>query len=194
MKFFLISDTHFNHANIATYCQRPANFTELIIRNCRNTIKPEDTVIHVGDVFIGKAFGWDEIRQELPGTWWLIKGNHDHHTPGWWCDHGFAFCADAMIFRGVWFTHKPASSLPEGGNLNIHGHLHNIWDGFAPDDPRDTPRSLEHSISQNGRLPNTWNRLFSVEYTNYMPIEMDKFIAHPDKYNARGPKPIDLPR
>jgi calcineurin-like phosphoesterase family protein len=34
MKVYLISDTHFNHANIATYCDRPADFTDIIIRNC----------------------------------------------------------------------------------------------------------------------------------------------------------------
>ena len=35
MKFYLISDTHFNHAKLETYCQRPANFTELLIKNWR---------------------------------------------------------------------------------------------------------------------------------------------------------------
>ena len=179
----------FNHDNIKTYCQRPDNFTPLTIRNIQNTVKPEDTVIHNGDVFMGKPGGWDEIRKELPGTWWLIRGNHDHRTSAWWCDHGFAFCADAMIFRGVWFTHKPSLFLPEGCTLNIHGHLHNIWDGFAPDDPRDVKGTQEFLISEQGRLPQPWHRLFAVEYTAYQPVEMDKFIAHPDKYNSRGPRP-----
>ena len=189
MRFWLISDTHFNHANIKTYCQRPENFTQLLIRNIQNTVKPEDTVIHIGDVFIGPTNAWTPIRNELPGTWWLIRGNHDdQRSCGWWCDHGFAFCADAMIFRGVWFTHKPALTLPEGCMVNIHGHLHNIWDGFVADDPK--AKHTEHLISSTGRLPKEYNRLFSVEYTNYMPVEMNKFVKHPDKYKSRGPNPL----
>ena len=57
MKYYLISDTHFNHANIATYCDRPADFTDKLIRNWNNTVKPEDSVIHLGDVFIGRPEG-----------------------------------------------------------------------------------------------------------------------------------------
>jgi hypothetical protein len=29
--------------------------------------------------------------------------------------------------------------------------------------------------------------LFAIEYTGYKPVEFDKFIAKPDKYQARGP-------
>lgn len=176
----------FNHDNIKTYCQRPDNFTKLLVRNIQNTVKPGDTVIHDGDVFMGKSDGWNEIRKELPGTWWLIRGNHDSkHSPSWWCDHGFAFCADAMIFRGVWFTHKPSTFLPEDCMLNIHGHLHNIWNGFHPTDPGKTDKDF--LISTAGRLEHPWRRLFAVEYTNYFPIEIEKFISKPNKYKARGP-------
>lgn len=186
MKFYIISDTHFNHSKIATYCDRPSNHTELTIRNCQNTVRPEDTVICVGDVFIGPPSGWAEIRKQLPGTWWLIRGNHDHHHgAAWWCDHGFVFAADAMIFRRVWFTHRPSSVLPEGCDINIHGHLHNIWNGFHPDDPAKSEK--DHLISSTGHLEFPYQRLFALEYTNYMPVELEKFIAHPDRYNARGP-------
>jgi calcineurin-like phosphoesterase family protein len=33
MNVYLISDTHFNHDAIATYCDRPADFTERILHN-----------------------------------------------------------------------------------------------------------------------------------------------------------------
>jgi len=185
MKFYIISDTHFNHGEIATYCDRPKNFTELIIRYCQNTIKPEDVVIHVGDVFIGKVEDWMKVRQQLPGTWWLIRGNHDKHSCAWWVEHGFAFAADAMIFRGAWITHKPSEFLPPDCMVNIHGHLHNIWNGFHPNDPAKTDEDFK--VSSAGRLKHPWQRLFSVEYTKYMPVEFDKFVAHPDRYNSRGP-------
>lgn len=181
MNFYLISDTHFNHAKIATYCDRPANFTDVLIRNWHNTIKQEDTIIHLGDVFIGPTIGWDEIYKSLPGNKILVRGNHDRNRSlGWWMSHGFGFACDGMRFRNCWLTHEPDTSRASGCDLNIHGHLHNIWHGFAPN------AGDEKDATETKRLRNPWQRLFSVEYTNYMPIEFDKFVSHPDKYLSRG--------
>jgi calcineurin-like phosphoesterase family protein len=181
MKTWLISDTHFNHQNIATYCQRPDNFTELIVRNWQNKVHPNDMVIHVGDVFIGKPDGWRQIYPLLPGRKVLVRGNHDKHPSLWWMENGFDIAIDAMIFRHTWITHRPAQSLPKHTYLNIHGHLHNIWHGFHKDEP-DT-----RVINNQGRLHNRWQRLFAVEYADYGPVEFEDFLAHPDKYQARGP-------
>jgi|SRR5271157_1277232 len=175
MKTLVIADTHFNHANIATYCDRPANFTELIIKRCRERVASNNTVIHLGDVFIGRAEGWKTIRPQLPGIWILIRGNHDRQRScSWWMDNGFAFACDGLKFRNCWLTHEPDTSRASGCDLNIHGHLHNIWDGFSPEGKPYTG------------LHQSWQRLFSVEYTNYCPIEFDEFIAHPNKYQSRG--------
>jgi calcineurin-like phosphoesterase family protein len=181
MKTWLISDTHFNHQNIATYCQRPDNFTELIVRNWQNKVQPDDMVIHVGDVFIGKPDGWRQIYPQLPGRKVLVRGNHDKHPSLWYMENGFDIAVDAMIFRHTWITHRPAQSLPKHTYLNIHGHLHNIWHGFHKDEP-DTK-----VINNRGKLNNPWQRLFAVEYTDYGPVEFEDFLAHPDKYQARGP-------
>lgn len=173
---WLISDTHWNHDKIATYCDRPADFTERIIRNCQQIIKPEDLVIHCGDVAIGNRRRVRDIMSDLPGRWVLVRGNHDRqHGNDWWMDQGFAFSCDAMKYRGCWITHEPAKDLPEGCSLNIHGHLHNIWHGFKPEG-QEAPTKLR----------NPWQWLFAVEYTDYRPVSFDKFVAHPDKYHARG--------
>lgn len=176
MKVYLISDTHFNHANIATYCDRPANFTEIIIRNWKQIVKPDDVIIHLGDVFIGKSEGWTAIHPELPGKKILVRGNHDQRSVTWYMANGFDACLDAMVFRGCWLTHKPSEELPAGCQINVHGHLHNIWHGFKFDGGNE--------VLMSPRSP--WHRLFAVEYTDYMPIEFDKFVNHPDKYLARG--------
>jgi len=68
--------------------------------------------------------------------------------------------------------------------LNIHGHLHNVWHGFHPNDPKG--EDAEKELTRRGKLKNEWQRLFAVEYTNYMPVEFDKFVYHPEKYNATG--------
>jgi calcineurin-like phosphoesterase family protein len=173
MSFYLISDTHFNHANIATYCDRPENFTEIILRNLRSTLTQDDTLIHLGDVFIGTKPSW---LGDWPGRKILVRGNHDRQrSVSWWMKNGFDFACDGMKFRTCWLTHEPDDSLAKSCTLNIHGHLHNIWHGFHPDDGK-----LET------RLHHEWQRLFAVEYTNYMPVEFDKFVSHPKKYLAKG--------
>lgn len=185
MNFYLISDTHFNHANIATYCQRPKNFTSLLIRNWNNTVKNEDTVIHLGDVQIGQKSKW--IMPSLPGRKILIRGNHDRQNScSWWMDHGFDFACDGLRFRNCWLTHEPDTSRAGGCDLNIHGHLHNIWHGFlSPERLRRDKALLGADPTRQLKFP--WQRLFAVEYTNYMPVEFDKFVAHPLKYQATGP-------
>lgn len=184
-----------------TYCQRPADFTELIIRNWHNIVKPEDTVIHLGDVQIGKKSDW--IMPSLPGRKVLIRGNHDRQwSCSRWMQAGFDFCCDSMVFRNVLLTHEPANAvvrsdgykpygsldwgLPDGCTLNIHGHLHNIWDGFH------SLNRVERDIELLGpdylkKLKYSWQRLFAIEYTNYSPVEFGKFVDHPDKYQSRGP-------
>lgn len=184
MNVYIIADTHFKHDAMKTHCMRPADFTEKIVREWRHTVRAEDHVFHLGDVFIGEKTIWDEIRPQLTGHIHLTRGNHDKKSPTWYLEHGFDSCNDGFMFRGVWLTHKPAESLPRGCYLNIHGHLHNIWHGFHRNAPLN---SVENTAFARKRLKNPWQRLFAVEYTNYRPVNFEKFISHPDKYQSRGP-------
>src|SRR5690242_5830686 len=109
---FLISDPHLNHDNIATYCDRPANFTELILKNWQMLLRPQDTTICLGDVAIGNKKAVKDMLAPIPGRKILIRGNHDtQHSCQWWMNNGFDFACDAMIYRGMWLTHKPAKVL-----------------------------------------------------------------------------------
>ena len=190
MSVYIISDTHLKHDKMKTYCERPEDFTERIHRNIMTTVKPDDMLIHVGDVGIGATEAWEHMVREWPGHKTLVIGNHDHHGPEWWLKHGFDSACTAMVFRGVWITHRPANALPEGCTLNLHGHLHNIWHGFHPE---AVWGSAEDVAFREKRLMNPWQRLFAVEYTNYMPVEWTKFFAHPFKYQATGPNSLDKP-
>ena len=179
MQVYLIADTHFNHDNIATYCDRPKDFTDVICRRWAEVVKAEDLIIHLGDVAIGNRRSAKEILESLPGRKILIRGNHDRqHSNTWWMANGFAFACDGMKFRGVWLTHEPSTSRADGCELNIHGHLHNIWHGFSPEGLSDVKQT---------KLRQPWQRLFAIEYTSYHPVAFDKFIAHPEKYQATGP-------
>ncbi len=187
MKTYIIADTHFNHDKIKTYCDRPDNFTEVEQNNWQQTVKPEDLVLHVGDVFISKPAGWDAIWPTLPGRKILVRGNHDTgRSLSWWMNHGFDFACDAFKFGEVWFTHKPSEFLQPHCTVNIHGHLHNIWNGFHNGDQEEETRS----IFENRELPQPWHRLFAIEYTNYRPVELQKFLSQPAKFQAIGEETI----
>lgn len=169
MKVYLISDTHFNHDNIKTYCQRPDDFTTRIIREWKSIVKPNDLVLHLGDVIIGRRQALPDIIAQLPGHKILVIGNHDRqHSATWWMQNGFEFACQAMVFRNVWLTHEPSASLANGCALNVHGHLHNFTLEVHPE-----------------YKPKSFHRLFALEYTNYRPVEFDKFINHPEKYKAK---------
>lgn len=55
MSVFMISDLHFSHANIIKYCKRPFSSVDemnsTMITNWNNTVKEDDTVFVLGDVF-----------------------------------------------------------------------------------------------------------------------------------------------
>ena len=204
MNVYVISDTHLKHSSMETYCQRPPDFTEQIHRNVMNTVKEGDMLIHCGDVGIGKYADWEWMVQMWPGRKILVRGNHDRsHSNTWWMEHGFHVSVDSFTFRNVLFTHEPANAiiksdghrpygaleegLPLGAEVNVHGHFHNIWDGFHSPERIQRDKEL-HGIDFTKQLKHKWQRLFAVEYTDYRPVELQKFLAHPERYQATGPR------
>jgi calcineurin-like phosphoesterase family protein len=159
---FLISDTHFSHANICKFIRtdgtklRPWDnvdeMDKVLIHNWNSVVGPKDKVYHLGDVFINRKAQY--ILNALNGTKVLIKGNHDifsleNYTP---------------YFKDIRAYHKLdnfiLSHIPiHEGQLgrfkgNVHGHLH------------------EHTIKD--KWGNTDPRYFTVcvEHINYTPIEL----------------------
>lgn len=124
MRTYIVTDTHFNHANMVKYENRPENFNEIIIRNWNRLVKPEDLVIHLGDVIFGHTSKLEGIMATLPGTKILCLGNHDREKPGWYLSQGFAFVCDWFVLDRIAYCHYPLTPLPEGIDLCIHGHLH----------------------------------------------------------------------
>ena len=208
MNVYVMSDSHLKHDKMKTYCLRPSNFTELIHKNVMNTVKDGDLLIHCGDVGTGSYRDWEWMVQAWPGRKVLVRGNHDRaRSNTWWMEHGFHFSCDQFVFRNVLFTHEPANavirsngnrpygawpeeSLPEGCEVNIHGHLHNIWDGFHNPERIERDKELL-GIDFTKRLKYKWQRLFAIEYTEYRPVELQKFLSHPEKYQATGPKKVE---
>lgn len=80
---WLTSDTHFGHARIIEYCDRPfANVGSMdayLINNWNQVVKPDDTVFHLGDFCMGDP---KKYLKELNGNKVFLLGDHDKNMSG----------------------------------------------------------------------------------------------------------------
>ena len=173
---WLISDTHFQHANILNFVDsntgkliRGDRFSsveemdETMIENWNRVVKPGDTVYHLGDVFFGNKDTFRSIWARLTGSKRLILGNHD--------DAKFLIENGLVQKVTVWkefherdllLSHIPLdpSSLRRYRHgrhdeenrmlLNVHGHIH------------QNPSPTKH------------HRCVCVEHINYTPIHIEE--------------------
>lgn len=148
---FLISDTHFGHANILTFKKQDGTllregFKDIkehdleLIKRWNYVVGKEDKVYHLGDVGFTNFPYIKNIFDALNGTKVLIKGNHDN----------FKLAQYAQIFKDVRAVHVldklVLSHVPihpyslDRWNGNIHGHLHEN----KLDDPKYINICVEH--------------------------------------------------
>lgn len=75
-----ISDTHFGHANVIKYSNRPFDDVHqmdyTMITNICEAVKPGDVLYHLGDFGMHKAAELERILAVLPKMH-LLLGNHD---------------------------------------------------------------------------------------------------------------------
>ena len=131
MNVHFIGDTHLNHDNIIDYCNRPyRNITEMnedLIKKWNNTVKKNDIVFHLGDVYLGSKDGLKNIVQRLNGRKFLIKGNHDCWSNQVYLDAGFEKVYDyPIIYKDFYLlSHEPMFMTPNMPYVNIFAHVHN---------------------------------------------------------------------
>lgn len=125
-KIWVISDTHFYHANMMKFEDRPEDFDNQIIRNWNDKVGHDDIVIHLGDIIFGnnKEVELPKLMRRLNGTKILTIGNHDNFEPQFYLEAGFDFVVDYFVLNGIAFSHAPVTPLPEKVKLNVHGHFH----------------------------------------------------------------------
>lgn len=146
MTVWFTSDTHYGHANIIKYCNRPwstvSEMDEGMIRNYNSVVQPGDTVYHLGDVGFHRDFNdMVKIIQRLNGNKILIMGNHDKkmHPSVKRC---FASCHpyleidvdDVDVGRQKIILFHYAARVwnkSHRGSWQLYGHSH----GSLPDDP-----------------------------------------------------------
>ena len=141
---FFTSDTHFGHANIIRFCNRPfqnvEEMNEVLIENWNKVVSKDDTVFHLGDFAFGGSSVWNSIIPRLNGHINLIIGNHDRKNlrQGYmsyfdmvvpqlqieiednsiYLNH-YQFLCYGGSYRGVWQLFGHVHSGPQADGLDI---------------------------------------------------------------------------
>lgn len=133
---YFTSDTHFGHANIIRYCDRPfkdaRDMDRQMIARWNEVVEPRDTVFHLGDFAFGpKPYAMGMLHR-LRGRKVLIRGNHDGSEAR--CrDLGFDDVHDSMYFQNlrgerIFMSHKPLDAYTGLDEVaQLCGHVHTEW-------------------------------------------------------------------
>ena len=150
----VISDTHFNHANILKYepmrlawGQTPEEMTETMIAAWNSRVSEHDVVLHLGDFAMGKKELHRPIRERLNGKIVFVQGNHDV-KPERFLLKGDE-CMDVLEFKHDSFgtivcRHDPAfftQDEADRADFLLHGHLH------SGKHRGDTPDVIKHKAA-----------------------------------------------
>lgn len=167
---FFTSDTHFGHANVIRFCDRPFSsveeMDEALIENWNNRVTNNDTVYILGD-FIFRAKEAPEVYlKRLRGKKHLIIGNHDKD---WMkkCDLQKYFKSVHELWntsdgkRALTLFHRPMLSWPHENRVYmVHGHIHN-----------NTQTDDWKFIWTKDRMLNA-----GVDINNYMPVTFEEML------------------
>ncbi len=183
---YLVSDTHFSHANIIKYGNRPFNnadeMDKALIDNWNSVVTPSDIVFFLGDfAFAGKE-RITQYRSMLNGDIYALRGNHDGSKKRF-KDSGFKMLSnintkhdfyymdlreiDKSIKETILLTHVPYNEIKdyilekfgvEFNCWNIHGHHHDI-DKYP-------------KIDYDNREINV-----SVEFWGYKPVPLSDILT-----------------
>jgi calcineurin-like phosphoesterase family protein len=173
--YYFTSDTHFFHAKIIGYCNRPFNsmeeMNEEMIRRWNERVSPEDTVFHIGDFGLCKSSEapnapkdpFKFIRSQLNGNIIFIAGNHDGNNKN------KSIIESMIIIHGghrIYLTHNP-KFYRKDFEWNFCGHTHGNEGVF---------RKIEKSIIVD----------VGVDCWDFRPIEINEIVQGYSKWRKQG--------
>lgn len=158
-EIFLISDTHFGHANILKFVGqygsrvRPHwedvdSMNEDMIERWNKTVGVNDTVYHLGDVVMNRRYL--PLVGRLNGNKELVMGNHDVFHVNEYMTY-FKRLHGSVKKANLVMSHIPIHpiEIPVSAYGQVHGHIH-------------------EKTMNNARYFNV-----SVEVIDYTPISLD---------------------
>jgi len=157
MKTWFTADTHFGHASIIRYCDRPFRNVDVmnktLIRNWNSRVQPNDVVIFVGDFAFREKANVSKYLDQLNGHITFIKGNHDHNN-----SLNSRILSLVVEFPNkdlVYCVHDPAD-FSNSYRINIVGHVHKKW--------------------RVKKVFNTFLVNVGVDVWNYAPVEINQIL------------------
>lgn len=135
MAIFFSSDTHYSHANIIKYCNRPFSsvdeMNDSMIERWNSKVKSDDDAYIIGDFSFGDINKSIEILKQLNGKITLIYGNHDKSVKKHQELHNkFYQCVDylELNINGQFIIMSHYAMLvwnkARYGSWMLHGHSH----------------------------------------------------------------------
>lgn len=180
MKVWITSDTHFGHANIIKFCERPFadvhEMNKVLTENWNKVVHPDDHVLHLGDFAFRQKNGIDEYASKLNGKIFILPGNHDKiqqllllSTNGSPVENRWQVMPHIMTYfvqrtrEKVELCHYPilAWNARHHGRVHLHGHVHT--------------KKGESKKPGYIYLPNTYD--VGVDNNDYTPILLEDAIA-----------------
>ncbi len=159
MHIWLLTDTHFRDRVMIDYCGRPEDFDKRILDAWQRCVKPDDLLIHLGDIGMHDTEWAHQQIRACPGKKVLTLGNHDKNSWTWYMSNGWDVVCESFTlnrYGRTWlFSHKPQPDLGHW-DLNVHGHFHN--------NPED-----RWELDLKSRLTPK-HRLLAIENTKYQPV------------------------
>lgn len=154
---YVISDTHFGHANILGFKRSDGTplrdfatieeHDEQLIERWNATVRPQDKVYHLGDCVINRRCL--PTLGRLNGKKRLVRGNHDIFRTDEYLQY-FDEVYGCRVLDMMILTHIPIHvECLARFKLNIHGHLHsntlgdNMYFNVSCEQVNHTPISLE---------------------------------------------------
>ena len=137
MTVWFTSDTHFGHANIIGYSDRPFGsvdeMDDALITRWNACVGPDDTIWHLGDFVFRNALPTERYLARLAGRKHLIWGNHDDAAtralPGWSTSQPYAEITVDDTRLVLFHYALRVWNRSHGGAVHLYGHSHNSLPG-----------------------------------------------------------------
>lgn len=183
MNHFFTADTHFGHAGVIPWCDRPFSsleeMDEILIQNWNNTVKPGDYVTHLGD------FAWRDpakYRSRLHGHVRLVLGNHDNRNHA--LKAGFDWVKELYFGkfcnRPIFCLHYPCLAWPSKTYKSWHlfGHVHGRRKGPA--------MSLDVGVDVHNYRPISFDEVSEFISREQSPDNAEPCRVCPDRSDDPG--------
>lgn len=171
MSKFYISDPHFGHKDMISFCNRPftsvEEMDEELIKRWNNIVSNNDTVYILGDLIYKSDKPPEYYLDKLNGKKILIKGNHDGNflkkiDVNKYFDGIYDYLEISDEGRWVVLFHYPILEwhVKFRGSYHLHGHVHNF---------------KSEALRYSNKEPKMFN--VSADMIRFEPMTLDELIG-----------------